>query len=42
MCRPHPRANYSFLVEGKRKQVRYQYLDVEHKQLYSDTLNETV
>ncbi len=36
---PHPWEHYPFLINGRRKWVRYQDLEIKHKQLISDSLN---
>jgi hypothetical protein len=37
---PHPWEHYPFLVDGKRKWLRYIDLEVEQKKLISNTISE--
>ena len=39
---PHPWEHYPFLINGRRKWVRYQDIEIEQKQLITNTLNEIV
>jgi len=39
---PHPWEYYPFLINGRRKRVRYQDLEIEQKQLIKNYLNEIV
>ena len=35
---PHPGEHYPFLINGRRKWVRYQDLEIEQKQLITNTV----